>query len=102
MTAEINGNGGYVYGVEINRRLDEVLSEFRLLRQELVRRDVYEVERRADAATMATLRGDIDALERRLVTSDDARAATRRAATLAVLGATLSLVVSLVMQLIPQ
>lgn len=98
---ELNRNGGYVSGVEINRRLDEVLSEFRLLRQELVRRDVYEVERRADAATMAALRGDVDALERRLAASDEARAATRRTASLAVLGAVLSLGTSLIMQLIP-
>lgn len=91
---------GYVYGAEISRRFDDILAELRLLRQELVRRDVYEAERRADAAEVATLRGDVSALERRLAESDEARAGTRRSASVAVLAALLSLGVQLLLQLI--
>jgi hypothetical protein len=93
---------GYVYAPEVSRRFDEILAELRLLRQELVRRDVYEVERREAASEVAGLREDMATLERRLAASDASRVSMRRSAGLAVLAAVLSLIGSLIIQLIPQ
>jgi hypothetical protein len=96
---ELNGHS-YVTRAEIGHRFDDILTELRLLRQEVVRRDVYDAERRGDAATMAGLRTDVDALERRLVASEESKASARRQAAFAVFAALLALAVNLLIQFI--
>lgn len=90
----------YVSNGEIARQLTALTVEVRELRRELVRRDVYEAERRADAAVVDGLRADMEAMAARVDRAEEDRRSTRRGATLAVLAAVLSLGVQLVVTLV--
>lgn len=75
--------GGWVSNEVISLKIDNLISEVSMLRQELVRRDVYDAQRAADQARIAALEA-----------AGVQAASVRKQAGFALLGALLALVVS--------
>jgi hypothetical protein len=78
---------------EIVRSLTDLREEIRALRAEHVRRDLYEAHR-------ATFVAELARVERKVDTENESRTTGRRAATVAILGAGLSLLVQLIVILV--
>jgi hypothetical protein len=84
---------------EIGRQIADVKHDLRGLRAEVVRRDVYDSHRSSIIENLNRVNAEVSQLETRINTQEESRNAMRRAIALAGIGAIMSLIVNLVVNL---